>query len=129
MSEIKRIETARAPTPAGHYSQATVYDGLVHVAGQLPVLPDGTHEPGAGFEVQARRALSNLLAIVEAAGSSPDRILKVTVYLVGVENWPAFNAIYAEMLGTARPARSVVPVPELHFGYLVEIDAVAAAKA
>ena len=54
-----------------------------------------------------------------------DRLARVTAYIVGVENWPRFNAVYAARLGDARPARTVVPVPELHYGYLVEIDAVA----
>jgi 2-iminobutanoate/2-iminopropanoate deaminase len=62
---------------------------------------------------------------VTEAGSSPERVLRVTAYVVGVENWPVFNRIYAELFGAAKPARTVVPVPELHHGYLVEIEAVA----
>ena len=79
-----------------------------------------------GFEAQARQAIANVLAIIEAAGSSRERLLKVTVYVAGIEHWPRFNAIYAELIGSHRPARTVVPVAELHYGYLVEIDAVAA---
>lgn len=124
--DIERIATADAPTPAGHYSQAIVYDGVIYVAGQIPIRPDGTHRFDEPFEAQARQALANLLAIVRAAGSSPERILKVNVYIVGVEHWPAFNAVYAELFGDARPARAVIPVPELHHGYLVEVDAIAA---
>ncbi len=124
--DITTVLTDNAPAPAGHYVQATVCGGLVYVSGQLPVRPDGTHAPEATFDDQARRALDNLLAIVEAAGSSPERILKITAYIVGVENWPEFNAIYAATLGDIKPARVVVPVPELHYGYLVEIEAVAA---
>lgn len=120
------VLTCDAPAPGGHYAQAVVYGGLVHVSGQLPVVAGQPHDPAAPFETQVRRALANLLAILAAAGAAPDRLLKVTAYIVGADNWPAFNAIYAEVLGTARPARSVVPVPELHHGYLVEIDAVAA---
>lgn len=123
---IETVSTADAPRPAGHYSQATVHDGLIFVAGQLGVLPDGTHRPEASFEDQARQALANLLAIVRAGGSAPERLLKVNVYIVGVEHWPVFNTVYAEMMGDARPARAVIPVPELHHGYLVEIDAIAA---
>ena len=66
--------------------------------------------------------------MAEAAGASVEDLLKVTVYIVDVANWPRFNAVYAQMLGDVRPARSVVPVPELHYGYLVEIDAIAACK-
>jgi enamine deaminase RidA (YjgF/YER057c/UK114 family) len=99
---------------------------MAYVSGQLPVRPDGTHAPEATFEDQAHQALDNLLAVVKAAGSAPQRLVRVTAYIVGVENWPRFNAIYAARLGDIRPARTVVPVPELHYGYLVEIDAVAA---
>jgi 2-iminobutanoate/2-iminopropanoate deaminase len=123
------VLTDLAPEPAGHYAQATICNGLAYVSGQLPVRPDGVHAPTASFEDQARQALDNLLAVVAASGSSPEHILKVTAYIVGVENWPRFNAIYAAALGDARPARSVVPVPELHYGYLVEIDAIAAIAA
>jgi enamine deaminase RidA (YjgF/YER057c/UK114 family) len=69
-----------------------------------------------------------LISVVEAAGASVADLLKVTVYIVDFANWPRFNAVYAQMLGDVRPARSVVPVPELHYGYLVEIDAIAACK-
>lgn len=123
--DIDTILTDKAPSPAGHYVQATVHNGLVYVSGQLPVRPDGGQAPEASFEDQARQALGNLLAVVSAAGSSPERLLKVTAYIVGVENWPRFNAIYAEVLGATRPARTVVPVGELHYGYLVEIDGIA----
>ncbi|HEV2569774.1 RidA family protein [Sphingomonas sp.] len=112
--------------PAGHYAPATAHGGLVFVSGQLPVSPEGEHAPQASFEEQARRAIANMFAVLDAAGSGADRLLKVTVYLVGIERWPAFNAIYAELLGETRPARAIVPVPELHHGYLVEIDAIAA---
>lgn len=125
---IETVSTERAPTPAGHYVQATRHDGVVYISGQLPVHPDGTHTPDAPFERQAKRALDNVMAVLEAAGSSPQRLLKVTAYIVGVQNWPAFNAVYAEVLGPAKPARAVVPVPELHHGYLVEIAAVAAVE-
>ena len=112
--------------PAGHYSSATAYGDLVFISGQLPVCADGTHDADAPFEVQARRTIANLTSVLGAAGSNADRLLKVTVYIVGVEHWPAFDAVYAELLGEARPARAVVPVPELHHGYLIEIEAVAA---
>ena len=69
--------------------------------------------------------LDNLFAVLAAAGSSPDRVLKVTVYVAGIAYWPAFNRLYAEAFGDAKPARCVVPVPELHHGYLVEVEAIA----
>jgi 2-iminobutanoate/2-iminopropanoate deaminase len=126
MSAIERILTDNAPKPAGHYSQAVCHGDLVFVSGQLPVTLDGKIAAEKSFEEQARLALANLLAIVTAAGSSPERVLKVTVFLAGVEYWPKFNAVYAEAFGDSRPARSVVPVPALHYGCLVEIEAIAA---
>jgi reactive intermediate/imine deaminase len=125
-SDITSVLTDKAPAPAGHYVQATVCGGNIYVSGQLAVRPDGTHAPELSFEDQVRQALDNLLAVVLAAGSSPARLLKVTAYIVGIENWPRFNAVYAETLGDIKPARTVVPVPELHYGYRVEIDAIAA---
>jgi enamine deaminase RidA (YjgF/YER057c/UK114 family) len=66
-----------------------------------------------------------MLAVLEAAGGTPSDLVRVTAYIVGVVNWPGFNQVYATRLGEARPARTVVPVPELHYGYLVEVDAIA----
>ena len=119
------ILTDRAPKPAGHYTQAIVSGAHVFVSGQLPIRPDGGPLDDDGFEAQARQAIQNMLEIVRAAGSSPQQLLKVTAYIVGIANWPRFNAVYASMLPDACPARSVVPVLELHYGYLVEIDAIA----
>lgn len=125
MSTIETILSPEVPVPAGHYSQALAYKDLVFVSGQLAPRPDGSHTASEPFAIQARQALDNLLAIVREAGSTPRDVVKVTVYLVGAGNWPEFNRIYAEVFGDHRPARSVVPVPELHYGYLVEIEAIA----
>jgi 2-iminobutanoate/2-iminopropanoate deaminase len=128
-STLAAISTDDAAPAGGHYSQGVRHGDLIYVSGQLPIAPDGTHHSEADFEQQARLAIRNMIAVVEAAGGSAATLLKVTVYLVGVGNWPRFNTVYAEILGDARPARSVVPVPELHYGYLVEVDAVAARPA
>ncbi len=125
MSDIERISVDGVAPPAGHYSPATAWRDLVFISGQLPSRPDGTHTADQPFEVQARQVLDNLFAVLAAAGSSPERVLKVTVYIVGVAHWPAFNRVYAELFGDAKPARCVVPVPELHHGYLVEVEAIA----
>ena len=122
---VTGILTDRAPKPAGHYTQAIVSGAHVFVSGQLPIRPDGRPLDDDGFEAQARQAIQNMLEIVRAAGSSPQQLVKVTAYIVGIANWARFNAVYASMLPDACPARSVVPVPELHYGYLVEIDAIA----
>jgi 2-iminobutanoate/2-iminopropanoate deaminase len=99
---------------------------MAFVSGQLPVAPDGTIDAAASFDDQAHLAMSNLLAVLAAEGITKEQLLKVTVYIVGVENWPAFNRVYAQFMGEARPARAIVPVPDLHYGFLVEIEAVAA---
>lgn len=125
MSEIETILSPGVLAPAGHYAQAVAYKDLVFVSGQLAPRPDGSHTAGEPFAVQARQALDNLLAVLGAAGCGPADVLKVTAYLVGAAHWPDFNAIYAEIFGPHRPARAVVPVPELHHSYLVEIEAVA----
>ena len=125
---MQAISTPAAPAARGHYSQAIVHDGLVYVAGQLPIVPSDPDRRLEGFEAQARQVLDNVIAILEAAGSGAERIVKATVYIADVAHWPAFNALYAERLGAHRPARTVVPVAQLHYGYLVEMDAIAALR-
>ncbi|MBJ7417480.1 MAG: RidA family protein [Niveispirillum sp.] len=125
MSGTETILTDTAPAPAGHYVQAVRAGDMLYISGQLPIRADRQPLPDAGFEAQARQAVTNMLEILKAAGGTPAQLARVTAYIVGVANWPEFNRIYAEMLPDARPARTVVPVPELHYGFLVEVDAVA----
>jgi reactive intermediate/imine deaminase len=112
------------PEPKGHYSHAVVGGGLLFISGQLPIQADRSASP-TSFAEQTEVALGNLLRILEGAGGSTADLLKVTAYIVGVENWSEFNSIYARIIGSARPARAVVPVSELHYDFLIEIDAVA----
>lgn len=119
------IQTDRAPAPAGHYVQAKMAGQHLYISGQLPIRPDGRPLDNDAFETQAERAIDNMLAILEAAGGTSADLVRVTAYIVGVGNWPLFNQVYGRRLGDAKPARTVVPVPELHYGYLVEIDAIA----
>ncbi|WP_064106930.1 RidA family protein [Pseudomonas fluorescens] len=126
--EIELIQTTQASAPGGHYAQAVLHQGILYVSGQLPVRADGSHSVDQPFEVQAAIALDNLMAILGAAGRSPSDLLKVTVYVAGIEHWPAFDRIYAHYLGEHRPARAVVPVPALHHGYLIEIEALAGSE-
>jgi len=126
---MESIATPSAPAARGHYSQAIVHGGLVYVAGQLPLVPGDPDRRLEGFEAQARQVIENVIAILEAAGSGAGEVLRTTVYIADVAHWPAFNAVYAERFGAHRPARTVVPVGALHYGYLVEMDAIAALKA
>lgn len=113
--------------PGGHYSHATTGGGLVFVSGQLPIDKVQGRLADAPFAVQAECAIRNLINALRAAGSGPEKLLKVNVYIVGIDHWPEFNRVYAELLGPHRPARAVIPVPELHYGFLVEVDGVATA--
>ncbi len=123
------ISTAHAPTPAGHYSQAVVHGGFVFVAGQLPIDPADPSRPPGTIEDQTSRALSNVAAILEAAGTGLGQVVQVTVYISDVSLWGKVNAVYARVMGEHRPARAVVPSGELRHGMLIEIQAIAAIDA
>lgn len=125
--EIKTVSTINAPSPAGHYSQAVVYSGLVFVAGQLAIDPATGARLTGSIEEQTEQCLKNIAEILRAAGSDLSRVLKMTVYISDIELWSAVNAVYARVMGSHRPARAVVPVKELHYGFKIEIEAIAAA--
>jgi 2-iminobutanoate/2-iminopropanoate deaminase len=123
---MKQIQTPNAPQPAGHYTQAVVHNGLVYVSGQLPIDPQTGERCRGSIEEQTEQALNNVAAILKAAGSHPSRVLKTTVYVSDISLWGRINAVYAAFFGDHRPARAVVPTRELHYGLLIEIEAVAA---
>ena len=123
----REIQPDALARPGGHYSHAVVAGGMVYVAGQLPIAPDGRKLNDAPFEAQAAQTLANVAAALQAAGSGVAQLAQVRVYLVDIDDWPAFNTLYAAWAGTARPARAVVPVPRLHYGFKIEIEAVALA--
>lgn len=124
---MKSILTDDAPKPGGHYSQAMVHGDLIFVSGQLPITPTGERLTGS-IEIQALQALMNLRAILRAAGSDTDHVLKTTIFISDIELWGAVNTIYSEFFGAHRPARSIVPTKELHYGFLIEIEAIAVKK-
>jgi reactive intermediate/imine deaminase len=111
--------------PGGHYSHVAIANGFVFVSGQLPINAQGEKLSGASFEVQAEQVLANLRAALEGAGSSIAQLVQVRVYIADVEYWVSFNQIYAQWAGDARPARAVVPVPQLHYGLKIEVEATA----
>ena len=123
---MKLIETDNAPLPGGHYSQAIVHNGLVYVSGQLPIDPKTGEKQTGSIEEQTSLVLQNLSAILEASGSSLSQVLKVTVYISDISLWGKVNEVYAEIFGDHRPARAIVPTRDLHFGFKLEVDAVAA---
>jgi reactive intermediate/imine deaminase len=121
-----RNSGALAP-PGGHYSHVTVANGFAFIAGQLPIRRDGTKLVNASFEEQAAQVLANLADALQAAGSGIERLVQVRVYVDDIANWPAFNTIYAKWAGDSKPARAVVPTGPLHFGFKIEVEAVALA--
>jgi len=123
---VKAIFTENAPRPAGHYSQAIIHNDTVYVCGQLPIEPKSGEKRTGPIEEQAEQALQNIAEILKAAGSDVNHVLKVPVYLADMALWERFNAVYARFFGEHRPVRTVVPAPNLHFGFQVEIDATAA---
>ena len=124
--KIEFVETPNAPKPGGHYSQAVIHNGLIYIAGQLPIDPATGEKKLGSIEEQTEQVLANLRAIVEAAGSDLSRVLKTTVYVSDIELWGKVNEIYARTFGEHRPARAVVPVNDLHYGFKIEIEAIAA---
>lgn len=118
--------------PAGgpHYSPFTIGGGLVFVSGQLPLKPGRDASlANAPFAAQAEQALLNLKSVLDQAGVGPAQVIKTTVYLSDIADWDELDAVYARFFGATRPSRSVVPTGPLHFGFRIEIEAVALAEA
>jgi reactive intermediate/imine deaminase len=111
--------------PGGHYSHAVTANGFIFIAGQLPIAANGTKLADASFEQQAQQTLDNIASALAGADTNIDRLVQVRVYVTDIKSWPVFNAIYEKWIGSSRPARAVVPVPELHYGFKIEIEAVA----
>jgi reactive intermediate/imine deaminase len=120
---MELIQSPELPAPAGHYSQAVAAGGLVFLSGILP--SSAGLDAGAGFEAQCGSVFGQCEQVLRAAGCGFADVVQCTAYIVGVENWPAFNAAYARVFGSHKPARAVVPVAGLHYGFLVEVQLVA----
>ncbi len=125
MREI--IETKGAPAPIGPYSQAVRAQGLLFVSGQIPLDPATGVPVGGDIADQTRRVMANLTAILNAAGSGLDRVVKTTVFLANLDDFPRFNQVYGEVLGDSKPARATVQVSRLPKEVLIQIDAIALA--
>ena len=124
---VRTVHTEDAPAAIGPYSQGTIGNGFFFSAGQIALDPaTGQLVPG-DVEAQTRQVFANLAAVLRSAGTDWSRVLKVTVYLQDMADFPRVNDIYADAVGDARPARSTVQVSALPRGALVEIDVVALA--
>jgi 2-iminobutanoate/2-iminopropanoate deaminase len=125
--EVVRTETAPAPFQGAPYSQAIKANGFVFVSGQLALKPGSKELEGGDATAQTEQVFANLRAILEAAGSSLDRLVKTTVFLQDLGDFAAMNEVYAKHVGDTPPARSTVEVAKLPSGALVEIEAIATA--
>lgn len=123
---MKYTKTDNAPAPLGPYEQAIIHNGLVYVAMQLPVHADGNDSSLLNIEEQTDLVLKNIKAIVEASGSSMNKVLRVVVYLTDVSKGKRVNAVYEQFFADHKPARSVIEVSALPLGYAIAVDVIAA---
>jgi 2-iminobutanoate/2-iminopropanoate deaminase len=124
--DIRTVFTENAPKPGGHYSQAVVSNGLVFVAGQLAIDPATGAKLTGSIEQQTEQCLKNIAEILNASDSDLSRVLRMTIYISDIEYWSAVNDVYAQIMGDHLPARAIVPVKELHYGFKIEIETIAA---
>jgi len=124
---VVRTEAAPAPFQGAPYSQAIAANGFVYVSGQLALEPGHSRMVGATIEEQTEQVFKNLGAILEAAGSGLDRLVKTTVFLVNLDDFQGMNSVYAKHVGDRPPARATIEVSKLPSAALVEIEAVALA--
>lgn len=124
MSEI--ISTENAPAALGPYSQAIKTNSLIFCSGQIPINPATGAIEAVTIEDQTRQSITNLKNVLEAAGSSLSAVVKTTVFIKDMNDFAALNAVYAEMFGETKPARSCVEVARLPKDVKVEIEAIAA---
>ena len=127
---MKEIRTGAAPAPVGPYSQAVAHAGWVYASGQIPIDPATGRLVEGDIEVQTRRVLANLGAVLGAAGAGFENVVRTTIYLVDLSHFPRVNAVYAQhFVSTPAPARATVQVAALPLGAQVEIDAIAYLRA
>jgi 2-iminobutanoate/2-iminopropanoate deaminase len=122
---LRPIKTDKAPTAIGPYSQGIVAGGFLYTAGQIALDPNSGQVVAGDIKAQTERVMQNLTEVLAAAGASWRHVVKTTVYLQDMNDFPAMNETYARLLGDARPARSTVQAAGLPRGVLVEIDAIA----
>lgn len=121
---MKTVQTPNAPAAIGPYSQAMIANGMVFTSGQIALTPAGEMVNG-DVKAQCAQVLSNLKAVLEAAGSSFDKVIKTTIFLDNMDDFGAVNELYGTAFGDHKPARSTVAVKTLPKNALVEIDAIA----
>ena len=125
-SPLQTVSTADAPAAIGPYAQAIVAGGLVYTSGQIPLDPTSMEVVTGGISEQAERVMISLAAVLAAAGSSLDRVIKTTCFVTDLADFAAFNDVYGRHFGQHKPARSTVQVAALPRGVKVEVECVAA---
>jgi 2-iminobutanoate/2-iminopropanoate deaminase len=125
MADLRIVHSDRAPAAIGPYSQAVAHGDLVYCSGQIALDPSTGAVVDGDVAVQADRVMQNLAAVLDAAGSGLDRVLRTTIYLADMADFAAVNEVYARHLGVHRPARATVAVRGLPKGVAVEIDCIA----
>lgn len=126
VQKTTEIRCAEAPPPGGHYAQAVLHGDTLYVSGQLGVTGETPNAETVPIADQVTFALTNIAAISRVVGAQVDDIIRCTVYVTDIAHWDEANRAYAAFFGTHRPARSIVPCGPLHFGALIEIEAVVA---
>ena len=126
MTKLKAVHTNRAPKAVGAYSQAILCQGMLYTSGQIGLDPAKGKMVADDVSAQAKQVVSNLSAVIQAAGGKLNQIVKVTIFLEDMNDFPVVNQIYAEWLGEHRPARSTVAVAALPLAAKVEMDCVVA---
>ncbi|MDQ6991780.1 MAG: RidA family protein [Mariprofundaceae bacterium] len=119
------IHSEQAPKAVGPYSQAIAHEGIVYASGQIGLIPETGQMIEGDVEAQAKQVTQNLSAVLEASGASVNDIIKVTIFLIDMNDFPRVNAIYAAWLGEHRPARATVAVAALPLNAQVEMDLIA----
>lgn len=122
---MKKISIKYDSKNKGHYTPGIISNGMLYISGQLSIDPDTREIPEGGIETHAKLALANIDRVLHAAGLSRNDVVQCRVYVSDIDQWDTVNQVYAEFFGEHTPARIVVPVGKLHFGCLVEIEAIA----
>ena len=126
MSQLQAVHTNQAPKAVGAYSQAIQHQGMLYTSGQIGLDPQSGNMVADDVSIQAKQVVANLSAVIEAAGGQLNQIVKVTIFLENMNDFPAVNQIYAAWLGEHRPARSTVAVAALPLAAKVEMDCIVA---
>ena len=109
----------------GHYSPGVISNGILYISGQISIDPDTRIVPNGGIEEHLKQALLNVERVLKEAGLNRNSVVQCRLYITDINYWDAVNEVYAEFFGEHKPSRIVVPVPELHFGCLAEVEAIA----